>query len=134
MIVTWWLQVVEHDQRVGDHQRHVGRADVVGVRLGQALDGAHEVVAEHADRAARERRQVVERRQAVAGQVVGDGAERVGPVELALRAVQLASRRASVPSKRRIARGPEAEERVAAEALALLGRLEQERRARGRAA
>ena len=70
-------EVVEHDQRVGDHQRHVGGADVVGVRLGQALDGAHEVVAEQAHRATGERRQALERRDPVAGQVIRDRPKRV---------------------------------------------------------
>ena len=51
------LEVVEGDEHVGEHQRHVGQAERVGVRLAERLDGAHEVVAEEADRAAGERRQ-----------------------------------------------------------------------------
>ncbi len=49
------LEVVEGDQRVGQHQRHVGQADGIGVGVAQRLDRAHEVVAEVADRAAGER-------------------------------------------------------------------------------
>ena len=52
------LEVVEHDEHVGEHQRHVGQAERVRVRLAERLDRAHEVVAEEADRAAGERRQV----------------------------------------------------------------------------
>jgi hypothetical protein len=77
-------QVVEDHQRVGDHQRHVGRSDVVGVGRGQALHRAHQVVSEHADRTARKWRQVVERRNPVGGEVLRDSGERVGGAQLAL--------------------------------------------------
>ena len=70
------LEVVERDQHVGEHQRHVGQPDRVGVRLAQRLDRAHAVVAEEADRAARERRQAGQRRLAVARDL--GGGERVG--------------------------------------------------------
>ena len=39
-------EVVERDEHVGQHQRQVGQADRVGVRLAERLDRAHEVVAE----------------------------------------------------------------------------------------
>ena len=52
------LEVVEHDERVGEHQREVGQAERIGVRLAERLDRAHEVVGEEPDRAAGERRQV----------------------------------------------------------------------------
>ena len=58
------LEVVEDDEHVGEHQRHVGQPERVGVGLAERLDGAHEVVAEEADRAAGERRQVGQRRLA----------------------------------------------------------------------
>ena len=69
------LEVVEDDEHVGEHQRHVGQAELVGVRLAERLDGAHEVVAEEADRAAGERRQVGQRRLALARDL--GGGERV---------------------------------------------------------
>ena len=50
-------EVVEHDERVGHHQREIRHADRVWVRCAQRLDGAHQVVGEHAHRPARERRQ-----------------------------------------------------------------------------
>ena len=50
-------QVVEGDDHVGEHQRHVRQPEHVRVGLRQALDGAHAVEAEEADGAARERRQ-----------------------------------------------------------------------------
>ena len=42
--------VVEGDQHVGDHQRHVGQPERVGVRLAERLDRADQVVAEEARR------------------------------------------------------------------------------------
>ena len=49
------LVVVEGDDQLRDHQRQVGEAERVGVRLAERLDGADEVVAEQADGAAGER-------------------------------------------------------------------------------
>ena len=109
------LEVVEDDQHVGEHQRHVGQAER---RRGWArracLDRAHEVVAEVADRAAGERRQ---RRATAPGVNARDllGRERVGVAAVAQRPAQHLAR-------------AHADERVAPDALALLGRLEQERR------
>ena len=123
-------EVVEDEHRVGDHQRHVGEAELVGVRLAERLDRADEVVAEEADGAACERRQVGDRGRLVAGEALGDGAVGVG------RGLDLGRRAAG---ERRVA-GPfgelavapaqhraraQADERVAAD-LALLGGLEQE--------
>ena len=54
-------QVVEDKHRVGDHQCHVGEAELIGVGLAERLDRAHQVVAEEADGAACERRQVLDR-------------------------------------------------------------------------
>ena len=62
--------VVEGHQHVGDHQRHVGEADRVGVRLAERLDGADQVVAEEADGAAGERRQLLRLRDLETGEVV----------------------------------------------------------------
>ena len=122
-------QVVEDEHHVGDHQRHVGQPERVGVGLAERLDRAHQVVAEEADRAAGEGRQALDRRQPVAVQVLGDGRVGIG------RLVRASARRrrgrlaaplgedAVAPAQHR-ARA-EADERVAAD-LALLGRLEQE--------
>jgi hypothetical protein len=51
-------QVVEDEQHVGHQQRHVREPQRVRVRLAERLHRAHQVVAEEADRAAREGRQV----------------------------------------------------------------------------
>ena len=110
-------QVVEGEDHVGEHQRHVRQPDHVRVGLREALDRAHAVVAEEADRAARERnpaRPAVDRRLAVArdlalGELVGVAAVGEAPAHDVARLV--------------------ADERPAADALALLGGLEQERRA-----
>ncbi len=112
-------QVVEGEDHVGEHQRHVRQPDHVRVGLREALDRAHAVVAEEADRAARKRREAVDLRLAVArdlalGELVGVAAVGQAPAHDAARLV--------------------ADERPAADALALLGGLEQEGRARPRAA
>ena len=106
------LEVIEHDQRVGQHQREVGNAELVRVGLAERLDRADEVVGEHADGAAGERRQVGQRRRAEPAQL-GLG-QRVRVTGIAERPAQ------HVP-------GTEADERVAPDP-ALVGRLEQERR------
>ena len=107
-------QVVEREDDVGQHQRHVREPDRVRVGLGQPLDGAHAVVAEEADRAARERRQAVHRRLAVARHLGGGERVRVAAVG-----------QAPADDAARLV----ADERPAADALPLLGGLQQERRA-----
>ena len=52
----WWSNATSS---VGDHQRHVGQADRIGIRLASWLDRADQVVAEEPDRPAGERRQLV---------------------------------------------------------------------------
>ena len=104
-------QVVEGDDHVGEHQRHVGQADHVRVGLREALDGAHAVEAEEADGAAAERRQA-------------------GDLGLAVRRDRLAGDRVRVSAvveapADHVLRAP-ADERPAADLLALLGGLEQE--------
>ena len=105
-------QVVEDEHHVGDHQRHVGQAERVGVGLAERLDRAHQVVAEEADGAAGERRQALDRRRlelrrggaATARVGVGRGSLRLGRLAPAAAASPLHSE--SVPSlQRRIARG-----------------------------
>ena len=54
-------EVVEDEQHVGDHQRHVGQPERVGIRLAERLDRADQVVAEEADGAAGEGRQALDR-------------------------------------------------------------------------
>ena len=105
------LEVVERDERVREHQRQVGQPDRIRVRRAQRLDGAHAVVAEEADGAAGERRQAGDRRLAVALDLVRRQRVRVAPV-------------GEHPAHD--APRPVADERPAADALALLGRLEQE--------
>ena len=72
--------MIEHDQRVGEHQRHVGQPERVGSGLAQGLDGAYEVIAEEAHGAARERRRIEDRRLAIAGDVLGRERIRVAAV------------------------------------------------------
>ena len=69
-------QVVEDEQQVGDHQRHVGQPERVGIGLAERLDGADQVVAEEADGAAGKRRQALDRGELEAGEALGD--RRVG--------------------------------------------------------
>jgi hypothetical protein len=56
------LEVVERDQRIGQHQSQVGHADRVGVRLAERLDRTDEVVGKQPDGAAGEGRQIGQRR------------------------------------------------------------------------
>ncbi len=107
------LEVVERHQHVGEHQRHVRQAEHVRVGLAERLDGAHAVEAEEAHRAAGERRQAGRRRLAVARDLGGGDRVRIAAVGEA--PAQHAARLV-------------ADERPAPDALALLGRLEQERR------
>jgi hypothetical protein len=107
-------QVVERQQHVGHHQRQIGDADVVAVRLADGrLGAADQVVAEQADRAAGERRQPLQRGDPEAVQLLGHC--RVG---IRVVAERHPDRRARVHP----------EERPAPDALPLLGGLEQERR------
>jgi hypothetical protein len=107
-------EVVEGEQHIRDHQREVGDAEVVGVRLANGrLGRAHQVVAEQAHGAPRERRQALHRRQPVLLELLRDGL--VGIVGIA---------RVHADHRARL----HAEERPAPEALPLLGRLQQERR------
>ena len=106
------LEVVEDDQRVGEHQRHVGQPERIGLGVAERLHGAHEVIAEEAHRAAGERRRVGHRRLAEAGDVLGR--ERVRIAAVAERPAQHRAR-------------AKADERPAPHPLTLLGGLEQER-------
>ena len=57
--------MVERGDVTGDRQHRVGQPEVVVRHVGQALDLAHDVVAEVADDATVERRQLGELRRAV---------------------------------------------------------------------
>ena len=70
------LEMVEGDDRIGEHEREVGHAERVGVGIAQGLDGAHEVVGEHPDGASGERRQARQRGGPVAAEFLGG--QRVG--------------------------------------------------------
>ncbi len=93
------------------HQRQVGDADRIGVRLAERLDRAHQVVGEHPHRAAGERRQIGQRRRPEPAELGPD--ERIRIARIAKRPAQHLPR-------------AEADERVAADP-ALIGGLEQER-------
>ena len=115
-------EVVEREQHVRDHHREVGHPELVGTPGPHArLERAHQVVTEHPNGAARERRQPVELRQAVATELAGHG--RVGVLVVAGLAVH--GQAALVEPHDRPLLHPE--ERPAAKALTLLGRLEEER-------
>ena len=105
------LEVVEDHEHVGEHQRHVRQPDGVGVGVAERLDGAHEVVAEEADRAARERRRLGEGRLAEGADL--GGGQRVGIAAVAQRPAHDLAR-------------AHADEAEAPDPLALLGGLEQE--------
>ncbi len=100
------LEVVEDDESVGEHQGHVGQPERVGAGLAEGLDGAHEVVAEVADRAAGERTEVGQRELAVARD--RGGRERIRVTAVGER-----------PAQRRA--GCDADEGVASDALSLVG-------------
>ena len=116
-------QVVEDEQHVGDHQRHVGQAERVGVGLAERLDCADQVIAEEADRAAGERRQVLDRREPEAARCSATAAYGSGASAASRRRPASRSRDPVAPAQHRA--GAEADEGVAAD-LALLRRLEQE--------
>jgi hypothetical protein len=74
------LEVVENDQRVGEHQREVGDADRVRVGVAERLHRAHEVVGEHTHRATREGGQIGERCGPESPQCVGSERVRIAGV------------------------------------------------------
>ena len=120
------LEVVEGDHQLADHQREVGDPERVRVGRAQALDGAHEVVAEVADRPARERR-----RRSASATRYSPAAPRPPHRGRRPRCRPVPGPRARSASLRpaQLDPGAKAEERVAAEPPALLGGLEQEARA-----
>ena len=125
------LEVVEHEHRVGQQERHLRQAEVVRRRVRQRLEPPHEVVAEVADEAAGERRQgcrLAARRRPVAAHEVGDGGE--GVVVLDAQPVAVLLHREAPVLVGDEGAGADAEEREAAQVLALLGALEEEGAAR----
>ncbi len=107
------LEVVEHHQHVGDHEREIRQPEHVLVRLAErGLDRADEVVGEEADGSSSERRGILERCLADVCGLPGD-----------LVRVPLVAQR---PAHNVVWR--DADERVAAYVLPLRGTLEQEGR------
>ena len=103
------LDVVERDDLVENAEPHVRQPDRVGVLRGQPLEPAHGVVAHVADRPARERRNVLSRRNA-------------GALELAKRGERVAARARDLRPRRG------AQERPPRHAVAALHGLEEEAR------
>ena len=104
-----------------------GSPSVVGRDVGQALDLAHDVVAEVADDAAVERRQLGDARRAVVPRAA-PRARRARPGRSGRRAAACPSNSTALPAHDQRERGIAAEEREPAPALGVLDRLEQERR------
>ena len=123
------LQVVEDEHRVGQQEGHLGQAQVVGRRVGQALEVADEVVGEVAHEGAGERGQLAGRRRVRLGDQRGGGGEGVVAGRLAAHAVAL-DREQAVAKADHGARA-DAQKGVAPQPLPLLGALEQERAPRG---
>ena len=116
-----------HD-RAGDHHRDVGDAAVVGRHVGQPLHPAHEVVPEEAHGATVERQLDRRRRHARRRDDVLDRAERIAGIErLDLTRIGQHGKRVGHPADHRLR--ADADHRVATQALALFGRLEQKARA-----
>ena len=126
------LEVVEHQHGVGQQERHLRQAEVVGRSVRERLEPPHEVVAEVADEAAGERRQIgghAAGGRPVAAHEVGDGRERV--VVLHAQAVAVLLHREAPVLVGDQGAGADAQEREAAHVLPLLRALQQERAARG---
>ena len=124
--VEFARQVVDHRQSIGQQQHHVGRAEHIRLRRrGEPwFDVAHGVVAEVADEAAGESRQVRDRRCVEAGVNGADPIERIRL--LALREQRVATVFAAYPPPDLEAHlGRQPDERVAPETLAALHRFEQ---------
>jgi len=123
-------QVVDHRQFLGLQQQDVGQAEIVGLGLRQLLlEKPHGVVAEVAGQPAAEARHARPQRDLELGKVLLDEGERVAALLGDHRAVghhldPVPARLADEGADRRARR--QADERVAAEALAAYHRLEQE--------
>ena len=111
------LEMVEDDERVGEHQRHVGQAERIRRGIAEGLHGADEVIAEESDGAADEGRRVLASAPDWCGQALRSDRVRVASV-------------GERPAEHRARAEPD--ERPAPHALALVGGLEQERRLAGR--
>jgi hypothetical protein len=107
-------EMVEGDDHVGEHERHVGQAHGIRVGARQPLDGAYAVVAEEAHGAAGERDRLLGGRLSEAPDLVRRQGVRVAAV----------GQRPAHHLARLVA-----DERPAPDALPLLGGLEQECRA-----
>ncbi len=123
------LDVVEDQQRVGEQEQAVVQPQVVRRQGRQRLEEAHGVVADHADRAADERRQFGGGDVGVPGQQLLQNVQRVALAGLQGQRLDLRAFR----DRGRVALGAEdqervaAQERVAGQALAALDAFQQER-------
>jgi hypothetical protein len=115
--------VVEHDEGVRDQAGEVGRVQIIGRRLGQALDRAHQVVCEIADESAAERLEARRGREPKAREHAGETVERV-TFDRALSAATLAHDQAAVLRTQRQQRIG-AENAVASPTLAALDALQE---------
>ncbi|MEI2762316.1 MAG: hypothetical protein V9E95_08760 [Methanothrix soehngenii] len=123
-------EVVDDGELLGQQQQHVGHVGEPGGRGRRGvrelrLDVADGVVAEEPGEAAAETRQARARRDAVAAHEVADERQRVALVPLDDDAAILDFDRGAAGAQAQLRR--QADERVAAEALAADDRLEQER-------
>ena len=120
------LEVVEHRDFLAEHQQDVGRAELVGIGVGaQArLDVLDALEAEPADQAAAEAGQARQARHRMLGAQAFDLGERVGHLARLHRLAVLADSQA-VAAEAEDAPGWQADDRIAAEALAALDGFEQ---------
>jgi hypothetical protein len=121
--------VVDDDDRLRQHEPEIGHAGLVRVRVGHAFDEAHPVVADHADRAAEEARQLraLERDRAQRGELRAQELERVAGRAHAFDAAVLFPLHVGAARAEQRARAG-ADEAESAPLLAALDRLEQEAR------
>ena len=128
------LDVVEDDDGLWQHEAQVGKPQLVRVRIGQPLDVAHPVVADHADGPADEARPLAPLRRHVvqAAQLVTQERKRItrgGHALLEPLAVDPLSPGHLLASGAERCAGASAQEAVSGPLLAALDRLEQEARA-----
>ncbi len=123
------LDVVEDQQGVGEQKQAIVELQVVRGPHGQTLEEAHQVVADHAHRAADEARQRGRRHISVAPQQVREDMQRIAPAVLQGDGL----RPGALSDGGRLALGAEdqqrvaAQERVAGQAFAALDGFQQER-------
>ena len=120
-------QVVEQHDRPGEHHHHVRDAQIVLRHVGQVLHRPHQVVAEEPHRAAPEREGILRWRHRDTVHQRLDRTERIARVQV-LHAAVVAVQRDPAALGADHALRLDADHRVAAQALPLLGALQQEAR------